>query len=181
MKQIMKHFSIYLALLLYTLTSTGCQSDSDYLIGKYVVITTVKLSSCPEEIFTFSDGMILPTGLLPGQTGVSRWKLQRVGVTGDGMDKMLLEVQPLESSAQSLEFSGLFDHGLVRVETQSPLQAGSCELHRFVIIYGMIEQGDFSGEIRTVFSNLRPTGACADLIPSFPSCEVHEEFAGRER
>lgn len=176
----MKHFSVYLTVLLYILTSTGCQSDSDYLIGEYDVITTVKLSSCPEEIFTFSDEMILPTGPLPGESSISRWKLQRVGVTGDGMDKMLLEVQPLESSSQTLELSGVFAHGLIRVETHSPLQSGSCELHRFVMIYGMIEQGDVSGEIRTVFSNLRPTKVCAELIPPFPSCEVYEEFVGRE-
>jgi hypothetical protein len=177
----MKHFSVYLSLLLCFLTLTGCQSDSDYLIGKYDVITTVKLSSCPAEFFTFSDEMILPTGQLPGETGISRWRLQRVGITGTGKEKILLKVQPLESFSQSLELSGVFDHGLVRVETQAPLQAGSCELHRFVMVYGIVEQEDFIGEIRTVFSHPRQLNACAEMLPSVLSCEVHEEFVGRER
>ncbi len=160
------------------LNLTGCQDDSDYIIGNYDVIITVKLSSCPEKIFEFPDDVILPTSSIPGQIGISHWKLQRIGITGTGAEKIVIDIRDLNRPDHILSLSGNLNGEIVRVETQRNVLEEHCEIYRFVLLYGFLENNTFVGEIRTVLSNIRRSDHCPTFIPPFSPCEVYEEFVG---
>jgi hypothetical protein len=169
---------------LYTiciLILTGCQDDSDYIIGNYDVITTVKLSSCPEEIFEFPDKVFLPTNLLPGQTSIYYWKLRRIGITGSGADKITVDINAPNHPDYTLQLSGVLDDGLVRIEMQQNVIEEHCEVYRFVLLYGIIENNTLVGEIRTILSHIRGSDRCPMSIPPFSPCEVYEMFVGTIR
>ena len=157
---------------------TGCQNDSDYLIGDYHVITTVKLSSCPEKIFALPDDVMLPTSLLPGQSGILHWKLQRVGITGTGANKITIEITNAIYPDRGLSLSGILDDGFIQVETQQNIRETPCEVYRFVLLYGMIENTTLVGEIRTFLSSSGSSDRCPIVIPPSSPCEVSEEFTG---
>jgi len=168
--------SIY---IVYILTLAGCQSDSDYIIGNYDVITTVKLSSCPEKIFEFSDAIVLPTSSIPGQTGTYHWKIKRTGITGSGADKIVVKISDLNHPDHIISLSGTFNDRLVRIEMQQNIIEEHCEIYRFILLYGLIESNEIVGEIRTVLSNIRNSDHCPTFIPPFSPCEIYEEFVGQ--
>ena len=160
---------------------TGCQDDSDYIIGNYDVITTVKLSSCPEEIFEFPDKVILPTSLLPGQTSIYHWRLRRFGITGNGADKIVVDIKDPNRPDYTLQLSGVLHDGLVRVEMQRNVIEDHCEVYRFILLYGIIENDTLVGEIRTILSHIQGSDRCPTSIPPFSPCEIYGVFVGTIR
>jgi hypothetical protein len=164
--------------VLVLLTLAGCQNDSDYTVGNYDVTTTIKLSSCPAKIFEFPDQVALPTNLFPGEISRSHWKIQRVGITGTGAQHILIETDNIEHPDDVLTLSGTLDDGFVRVAMQKNLIEDHCETYRFILLYGVIDHEQFTGEIWTFLATLKRSDQCPTVIPLASPCEVYEEFVG---
>jgi hypothetical protein len=77
-----------------------------------------------------------------------------------------------------LSLSGILDDGFIRVETQQNIRETPCEVYRFVLLYGMIENNAIVGEIRTFLSSISSSDHCPTIIPPSSPCEVSEEFTG---
>jgi hypothetical protein len=173
----MKHFAcwlIYLVLLL-----TACQSDSAYVIGTYRITILPQMSSCPPQIFeAFADPLLFPE-VTPERQYSAQWQLERVGISSSGADKVLVTLISALTPAQTLEVTGMVARNTqdLRIEQARPLQQGTCELTRFVLIYGVFDNRTLSGEIRQIFTNPTSAAACQTLSP-FMSCEVYATFAG---
>ena len=159
---------------------TGCQSDSDYTLGTYGVVTTVNTSTCSENLSGYFQDLILPTGFSTGQTQEHQWVIRRVGITGSGTDKIDMVITSSESPAPALVLSGSLENGFVRAEVQRNIVENEQEFYRFILIYGLIDDENFTGEIRTLLSDTRDASSTASLIPPFSPCEIYEEFVGNQ-
>ncbi len=171
---------VFTLLVICTAAITGCQDDSDYTIGSYDVITTVKSSSCPENTSEFPDDLILPTGFFAGQIRTTRWILRRVGITGNGTHQIHLILRSDDASDKELVLSGSMENKFIRIEEQQNILAPPLELYRFILIYGLIDNDNFIGEIRTLLSDARNSTLASPFIPPSSPCEIHEEFTGRQ-
>jgi hypothetical protein len=157
---------------------TGCHTDSDYLIGDYSVTTNIKLSSCPEKNFVLPTDAILPTALIPEQTGTFRWIIRRIGITSTGADQVTLELSQPTHPDDTLLLTGSVAKGVLRVEGQSNFFSGSCEVYRYVFLSALLEQDTITGNIRTRLASIQNTADCPVIIPPEDPCEVQEEFTG---
>lgn len=167
---------IFTALLVYMAALTSCQSDSDYLVGSYEVITTVKSSSCPANPSWFPENAVLPTGFLSEQTRHMHWTVSRIGITGTGTNKLNLVLSAVDTPDIVIVLSGSMENGIVRIENHDDI---SEEWYRFILLYGLIDGDHFIGEIRTLLSNIRNSSSFPSIAPNAP-CEIHEEFVGKQ-
>ncbi len=167
----------FTALIVCIAAIISCQSDSDYLVGSYDVITIVKSSSCPVKYISESlDNAALPSGFLAGQTRTMHWSLRRVGITGTGAHKVSIVLHPADLPDITLVLTGSMENEIIRIGHQQNI---SEEIYRFILLYGLIDGDHFIGEIRTFLSNVRNSPPFFESLPPNAPCETHEEFAGR--
>lgn len=176
----MKLYCIFLFVFLSLVS--GCPSTSNYVVGDYDVRTTVKTSSCPQDISAYPEDIILPTSFVPHQINTASWKLQRIGITGAGTHQVNLSIKTSDSSENVLNMSGTMgDNGFIRIESQHDIVETSYKLYRSILLRGGIEDDQFSGEIRIILSNATDFPTEAPFIPASSPCEVHEGFIGYRR
>ncbi len=157
---------------------TGCHRNSDYVVGQYQVRTTVTTSTCPAELSSIVDDMLLPTGISVGQTAMSSWKIERIGITGTGAHHINLILYPSDSSKSVSHLSGTLEQGFVRIDLQQDIHKPSYHLYRAILLRGSIEEEAFIGEIRILLSNTDESPSLPPHIPASSPCEVREEFSG---
>lgn len=150
---------------------SGCQNDSDFVVGRYEVVTTVRESNCPESLSPSLEAAILPTGLLAGETHTLFWTIRRVGITGNGDNQVSLELHAAGVPERVLLLSGEMSDDIMRVEQQQEL---SPEIYRFILLHASFDGEQIRGDIRTLLSQ---SGDSSD-IPVHAPCETHEQFIG---
>ncbi len=158
----------------------GCQHDSDYALGAYAVTVTVQRSTCPTTIIAPFEQAILPASVAAGHSAPYRWTLTRIGITGDGAERLKLSIKLPDRPDQALTLRGTLHDRVLRVETQCNLVEAHDERYRFVLIYGMLGSDALWGEMRVLLSHVRE--AAADAAPPYISpaapCEVYTTFSG---
>jgi hypothetical protein len=162
------------------LALAGCQHDSDYALGTYAVTVTVQRSSCPAALIAPFEQAILPASVAAGHSTLYHWTLRRIGITGDGAERLKLSIRRPDRPEQTLTLRGTLHERVLRVETQCNLIEAQDERYRFVLIHGWLGPEALWGEMRLLLSHVRE--AAADAGPPYVSpaapCEVYTTFSG---
>lgn len=164
--------------LIAALFAGGCQQDSDYILGVYDVITTVQTSTCPSYISSALTACAVPTSIVPGQTSIQQWKLQRTAITDTGAEKVYLTITSAVDQDACLVLAGSVDHNSLCIEAQQDLQTPHATFYRFILIYGYLDQEQIVGYIHTFLSGPQRTSFLPVVIPSEAPCQISETFSG---
>jgi hypothetical protein len=156
----------------------GCQDDSNYLVGKYHVTITTELSSCGAEFFTLSEPFLLPTSHLAGHRSSMEWRIQRVGITGSGSEKIQLELVSGRDASVSLILTGTLGYPWWHVETSRPFTSDFCDVQRVILIAGQFKETGLYGTITTILSSIEQPEACLHRFPPGYTCKFDETFVG---
>jgi hypothetical protein len=171
----MKHSHIVLCMFC-SLFLFGCQDDSNYLVGKYHVTITTELSSCGAEFFTLSEPFLLPTSHVAEHRSAMEWRIQRVGITGSGSEKIQLELVPDRNASSSLILTGTLEYPWWHVEASRPFTSDFCDVQRVILIVGHFEETGLYGTNTTTLSSIEQSEACLHQFPPKYTCKFDETF-----
>lgn len=176
----MKYASFGLCLIVCTLLFAGCQDDSDYVLGEYAVTLTTTSSTCDALVLRAIPTANLPASGVPGRQTAMRWRLSRVGIRGDGADKVLLDILSPQDGSSLLNLTGSLQHAWLHLETSQPVSAETCEMQRLVVLSGQVLADGLTGSIRTTLMSAHQPPTCVLYAISPHRCDVTETFVAVE-
>lgn len=168
----------FLLLLILIFIVSGCQSDSDYLLGTYSVLTTVQTSTCEENYSSLLTASILPTGFVPDHTALRQWKMTRVAITDAGAEKIHLLMSATGVSHARLLLSGTLDQAFLRIMEHKDIQTQDTIVYRTILLSGHVEQDRIFGQIDTFLSGSPENIDLAYLPAPETPCQITERFVG---